>query len=457
MDVDAIINAFKAKTFVTETNKRTKVDVEDANRALKGLWWDGKYSVDLLADLNTAFRGVRDLDPYGLLGFANHFLGDGTRDGVGYWTYALQVLSLDSSFVPTDEQPFVFEVRAETLSDARGRTLTQLLERLEGLDDYERTRDILHERGLLLVPESPLMAAQQIPDDAFSEDEEEEEEDAGDGEELPPSSPSPTPGSPAEPEPPSVYPLEELIRNALKVIDRTTGTINITAAREELTQGHHSPFLHAHDFLFRNQHEGGESSAIKSPFTLYYEPAYSFGYEAWDAISYANRNGDLAAAYRAMVLKAILFGAGEAKNASPAGAAERAVSVFVDPRTDAVLDLVTRVHAAILEIGSDLTEATAIDRFAKLESFKEEHEALLADLDAQLQKFQPLVRQARGWTTDGSPLVDLLVAVANVGMKLGIARYGAGAGDLRGPYLQGNLSMFPGFQYEEAQGGAGPP
>ena len=458
MDVESIVNAFKAKTFVTEAGeqKRTKVDPEAANRAIKNLWWKVKYSVDLLDTLNAAFLGYGGLDPHGLVAIAYHFLNDGTRDGNGCWTRALRLLSRDASFLPTMEQPFVVEIREDALSYVSSSSiLMSMRARFEQLDYFESAWDGLKERGLLREPEQVLVAAQQEEaDEVFSDP-------SGGEQSPPPSSPTPssptpptpsTPASPAEPQPPSVYPLEELIRKALGVIDFDTRTIDITTAREQLMGGHHSPFLHAHDFLFENQHEGGGSSVIKSPFTLYYKPAYSFGPEAWDDISYANRNGDVAAAYRALVLKAILFVAVETTNASPAGDAERTVSVFVDPRTDAVMDLVVRVHAAILEIGSDLTQAPAVVRYDKLQSFEEDHKNLLADLEAQLQKFEPLKSGfARGWTTNGSPLVDLLVAVANVGMRLGIARYGAGAGDMSGSYLQGDLAAFPGFQYEKAQ------
>ena len=459
MDVDAIVNAFKAKTFVIEAgeNKRMKINSEDSNRALKSLWWQALYSVQMLGTLNDAFLGYGGIDLHGLLGIANHFLNDGTRDGNGCWTRALRLLSRDVSFLPTMEQPFVVEIREADSSYVHSSMMASMRAGFEDLDYFESARDGLKELGLLREPEPLFVSTQQEEaDEVFSED-------SGDGEgSTPPSSPTPptpqTPTSPAAPEEPSVYSLETLIQLALSVIDRTTQTLHIAEARKQLTERHHSPFLHAHDLIFENHHEGVESSVIKSPFTLYYKPAYSFGHEVWEYISYANRNGDVAAAYRTLVLKAVLFVAEETTKASPAGAAERTTSVFVDSRTDAVLDLVVRVHAAILEIGSDLTQATAVERFAKLQSFKEDHETLLADLEAQLQKFQLLKAGLvpRGWTTNGSPLVDLLVAVANVGMRLGIARYGAGAGDMSGAYLQGDLAAFPGFQFDQAQGGAGP-
>jgi hypothetical protein len=205
---------------------------------------------------------------------------------------------------------------------------------------------------------------------------------------------------------------------------------NINLAKEYLSTEDHSMFSHSYDYLLEFNQEGG---AIQIPkWRSYFYRGASEDPSQQSNVSPANRNADIAALFRSMVLWSVVL-ASEAKNDAvcPIAARLNAVRGEGDGRYKSVIEQIRRLHSAMLSRGKDMGSQTTAERYATYESFVAEYAPSVMALTGPLDDYD-----WRGTTrpSDSSPLVDLLVRVCEVGLALMAARYASGmtARDERG-------------------------
>lgn len=210
-------------------------------------------------------------------------------------------------------------------------------------------------------------------------------------------------------------------------------TASYNRARAELQKEDHSPFAHAYDFVIVNEPEGGDSVHVPSPRSYFYRVLR----EGFDgsresdskSVPQANRNADLAAGLRMLVLQSVVLSYEASKdsgcaivrqlNAEFAHLSHPAAFGLIESRR--VAELVERVHEWILKAGEDMAHDEWSDRFEGFKAFRSATSAALAPFASEIASESASERNPNG--APNSPLLGLLVKVCSLMVGLCAARY----------------------------------
>jgi len=181
-------------------------------------------------------------------------------------------------------------------------------------------------------------------------------------------------------------------------------------AKAALLSESHSIFSHSYDYLIPYDQDEIQFPLLR---TYFYR---SFGAEFQFSTSPANRNADLAAAMRSMMLLSVAI-ASEARLYAEAGAsaALNHVPAGQDPWYDRTVVELCRLHGKMLDLGDDMALEDTNKRMEKYEEFARTNELAVAELHKDFDIRSPQ-----------SPLVDLLMRLCDVSFELIGARYAAG-------------------------------
>ena len=284
-------------------------------------------------------------------------------------------------------------------------------------DAYTFVEETLLETGFLAErPQSPLAAQDPYDWSGGDDDDGLPSLDAGDG--VDDDAQSEAMSDEASPRPyPEAYTYEDLLDFCIGVLPD-----NINLAKEYLSTEDHSMFSHSYDYLIEFQQEGGTIQIPRWRSYFYRgaseDPSQQYG------VSPANRNADIAALLRSMVLWSVVL-TSEAKSDAvcPNAARLNTVRGDDDSRYHTVVDQICKLHGAMLSRGEDTGSQTTAERYEKYKSFVEGYAPSVRALVAPLDDYN---RRDVSRPLDSSPLVDLLARVCEVGLALMAARYASG-------------------------------
>ena len=216
---------------------------------------------------------------------------------------------------------------------------------------------------------------------------------------------------------PQAHTYEELLEFCIGVLPD-----DINLAKQYLSTEDHSMFSHSYDYLLQFQEEGG-TIQIPEWRSYFYRGASEDPSQQYN-VPPANRNADIAALFRSMVLWSVVL-ASEAKNDAvcPNAARLNTVRGDSDGRYEAVINQIRQLHSAMLSRGEDMGSQTTAERYAAYTSFVGGYTPSIMALAATLDDYD---RRGTTRPSDSSALVDLLVRVCEVGLALMAARYASG-------------------------------
>jgi hypothetical protein len=199
----------------------------------------------------------------------------------------------------------------------------------------------------------------------------------------------------------------------------TTLPGNAVAAQQQLLNEDHSMFSHAYDYTIKHDSEGG---AVQLP------ELRSYFYRRADTepgadvhTSPSNRNGDLAAALRSMILMAVVL-ADDAQGDEGCAIHEQLMMDPVqDGRYNVTITALTDLHRLILDLGDASASTDIFERLSAFETFQ-----------GTARELQERLLNPNLITPTRSPLVDLLIKVQTFMLTCLGARHAAGlkaAGD----------------------------
>ena len=428
MDVDALVDAWKAQMHTGPKHERSSEPTSEGNekkkaahdeRQSKSLMelqtaGDQKYELEKtrgeLMDTNQRlnkeldrFRCGASLQWIRAMEWHVDHLYEGTFLNMGRWGAMVRMLS-GNSYADRDiaNEHFPVEVVRDEYRPYASTALIQHRDRMrtEVPDVYTFVEETLLNNGFLVVrPPSPLPA--QDPYAGEDDGEEGGVDDDAQADVMPDVAP-PRPD-------PKAYKYETLLKVCIDVLPD-----KISLAKEYLSTEDHSMFSHSYDYLLQFNQEGG---AIRIPeWRSYFYRAASKDPSQQDGVPLANRNADIAALFRSMVLWSVVL-ASEAKNDAECSIAASLNSVPAekDGRYDGVIAQIRRLHAGMLSRGEDMASETTAERYKTYTSFVNEYAPSVKTL------VSTVVRDV-----NTSPLVDLLVCVCEVGLALMAARYASG-------------------------------
>ena len=271
---------------------------------------------------------------------------------------------------------------------------------------------------------------QQDPDDAYFQVDDGSELDAGgqNGDEggdesaaaggdtaageVPEPAFSDTSDSPGSDEPPDDIPIpmrhEELLDLCLAALPD-----NINRANEQLSSENHSIFSHSYDYQLQFLQEGG---GIQLPEWRSYYYRQASENDVWQhSTEGANRNADIAAALRSLVLWCVVLSEEAKVDAEcPLATVLNTGNPKDDPLYETVIDNIRWLHELVLEKENDVATDTADDRKARYLTLLLDHEARMLPLETAPQSD----REKK------SPLVDLLWNACGASLGMLMARYG---------------------------------
>jgi hypothetical protein len=188
---------------------------------------------------------------------------------------------------------------------------------------------------------------------------------------------------------------------------------NINHASAQLNSENHSIFSHSYDYQLQFLQEGG---GIKLPEWRSYYYRLASESDVWQhSTEDANRNADIAAALRSLVLWCVVLSEeGKVDAECPLATVLNTGNPRDDPLYDTVIDNVRWLHELILDKENDVATDTADDRKARYLTLLLEHEARMLPLE----KFPQSDRERK------SPLVDLLWGACGASLGMFMARYG---------------------------------
>lgn len=440
MDVDALVDAFKRKRFgtapVPTEDKRTRDEFEASESVEPAESAEPTEPVETADDafalanrqlpsvigigrLIESFRCEASENAFQSMLWLMLHLRESAQSRFGQWMLFLELLSADK-YATRDIQrrafPLyeVYDVYDDTPEHARRDALRRNMPQL-----YDDAMDALVFKGYFRRRDRALLQAQQQQEysdvnyDVNSDDQEDNSDDTSDDDQDDNSDDDQEAAARRGAQNSGSY--ADLL---LRCLDATA---SYNRARAELQKEDHSPFAHAYDFVIVNEPEGVDSVVVPSPRSYFYR-VLKEGFDGSresdsKSVPQANRNADLAAGLRMLVLQSVVLSYEASKdsgcaivrqlNAEFAHLSHPAAFGLIESRR--VAELVERVHEWILKAGEDMAHDERSDRFEGFKSFRSATRAALAPFAPE--------------SASESPLLGLLVKVCRLMVGLCAARY----------------------------------
>lgn len=351
---------------------------------------------------------------------------ESSQESIGQWGMFIRLVSANSRAMQSI-QTNTFPVDLVEHDMDVGASLVYLRKRKRMEDDAPELYDFVYEtlldRGFIAAMKPQLPAQnmyqeeQVLEDDADGvEDTEGESPAAGGAAETDEESAddesadeeSTDAESPELPKLPFLLRYSKLLESALETLP-TNGNL----AKTMLLSEDHSIFSHSYDYLISHNGAGG-GLQLPTERTFFYRAA---DVESQFETSPANRNADLAAALRSMVLRSVAIASDASQYAECTAAARlRIVAASDDPWYNRVVDEIRRIHGLMLDLDADVALEKTDERMARYDSFRYANSSPLAATNTT-----PFYERS-----PKSPLVELLVVVCQLSFLMLVARYSAG-------------------------------
>jgi hypothetical protein len=199
----------------------------------------------------------------------------------------------------------------------------------------------------------------------------------------------------------------------------TTLPDRAVAAQQQLLNEDHSMFSHAYDYTIKHDSEGGAVQLPELRSYFYRRADTEPGADVYTSPS--NRNGDLAAALRSMILMAVVL-ADDAQGDEGCAIHEQLMMDPVrDGRYHVTVNSLTDLHRLILELEDVGASTDIFERLSAFETFQ-----------GTARELQERLLNPNLITPTRSPLVDLLITIQTFMLTCLGARHAAGlkaAGD----------------------------